>query len=72
MKLATYLMVRASVTIQDDTEGSPVDPQRPTPSGGFINHAQDFTLHNPTMTSVQGDQYATYIQADLNLAPQSR
>lgn len=47
-------------------------PQRHPAPGGFFSNAQDFTLHNPAMTSVQGD-YATvtYQQGDRNIVPQS-
>lgn len=57
----------------------PVGPQHTIGSGGFISHAQDFALHNPTMTSVQGNQYmvtgnyhtVTYAQGDRTIVPQS-
>jgi hypothetical protein len=49
----------------------PLGPRPQARPGGFISHAQDFSLHNPTMTSVQGNQYTTYVQRDRNTVPQS-
>ncbi|XP_006457602.1 hypothetical protein AGABI2DRAFT_123454 [Agaricus bisporus var. bisporus H97] len=49
----------------------PEGPQRRSGPRNFISHAQDFALHNATMTAVEGDQYTvTYVQGDRNLMPQ--
>ncbi|KAF7776866.1 hypothetical protein Agabi119p4_5259 [Agaricus bisporus var. burnettii] len=49
----------------------PEGPQRRSGPRNFISHAQDFALHNATMTAVEGDEYTvTYVQGDRNLMPQ--
>lgn len=68
------LMVSSSMVAHDDTERTlPIGLQRHAGPGGFFNHAQDFALHDSTMTSVQGNQYntLTYVQGDRNLVTQS-
>ncbi|EKM77454.1 hypothetical protein AGABI1DRAFT_107996 [Agaricus bisporus var. burnettii JB137-S8] len=41
----------------------PDGPQRHAGPGAFFNNVQRFTLHNPTMTAVHGNQYNTFTNA---------
>jgi hypothetical protein len=69
---APYLMVCASITMQDDTEsGVPIGPLRSAEPAGFFGHAQGVAVNNSPMTAIQGNQYTTYVQGDRNIVPQS-
>jgi hypothetical protein len=65
-------MVCALVTALDDTERSPhIGSRHQAAPEGFISHAQDFIIQNPTMTAVHGNQYTTNVQGDRNIVPHS-